>query len=590
MFASKFLTVVLTFGLILALFGPNIVIPAGIDESENSSYSDELEMNRAFLSHAKDNPFNVYDSTELIALIEATMVNYHIPGVAVAVVKDSQIVWTRNFGWGQININPIADTTLFIIASISKTFVANAAMQMWENGYLDLDADINDYIPFSVVNPYYPDSIITMRMILCHTSSIDRRDDVWWPDHVWGYDYPGPLGEYLENYLDPSGANYSMANYLGYPPGTFFRYSNIAYGLAGYIIERIAIDNGIATSLEQYCQDSLFGPLGMNETSWFLANLNTSNIAHQYNFSSGYYDYGFLGIPIYPCGQLRTSSIQLARHLMAFMLHGELNGVRILESATIDTMMTIQYPATPSDDSGSQAYNLGWWKIYDEANDWQYWGHTGSWNPGCKTWMLFNPDENSGFVELTNGSSDYGASVIANALAGFAKDPDLDAIVGGLDNCPYDYNPGQEDIDGDGIGDVCDNCLVLANSDQSDNDLDGIGDVCDNCPDSANADQADSDGDEAGDVCDPCPLNDCVPGDMNADGIINIFDITGLIGYLYLEGTAPTPYELCNGDPNNDCTCNIFDVTFLISYLYLEDLPPAICEEWLTACGGPLRK
>ncbi len=83
---------------------------------------------------------------------------------------------------------------------------------------------------------------------------------------------------------------------------------------------------------------------------------------------------------------------------------------------------------------------------------------------------------------------------------------------------------------------------------------------------------------------------DCEPGNMNADGVINIFDVTGLISYLYLGGAAPIPYELCNGDMNCDCVCNIFDVTGLISFLYLSGTPPCTCEEWLTACGPPLRK
>jgi hypothetical protein len=85
----------------------------------------------------------------------------------------------------------------------------------------------------------------------------------------------------------------------------------------------------------------------------------------------------------------------------------------------------------------------------------------------------------------------------------------------------------------------------------------------------------------------PC---DCEPGEMNADGVINIFDVTGLISYLYLGGSAPTPYALCNGDMNKDCVCNIFDVTGLISFLYLGGPPPCTCNEWLTACGPPLRK
>ena len=79
------------------------------------------------------------------------------------------------------------------------------------------------------------------------------------------------------------------------------------------------------------------------------------------------------------------------------------------------------------------------------------------------------------------------------------------------------------------------------------------------------------------------------PGNVNGDETINIFDITYTISYLYLEGPAPIPYELCNGDPNKDCTCNIFDITYLISFLYLEGPPPCICEDWTDECGA-LRK
>lgn len=83
---------------------------------------------------------------------------------------------------------------------------------------------------------------------------------------------------------------------------------------------------------------------------------------------------------------------------------------------------------------------------------------------------------------------------------------------------------------------------------------------------------------------------DCQPGEANADGTINIFDITYLITYLYLGGPAPVPYALCNGDPNCDCTCNIFDITYLIQFLYLSGPPPCTCQQWLAACGPPLRK
>jgi hypothetical protein len=85
----------------------------------------------------------------------------------------------------------------------------------------------------------------------------------------------------------------------------------------------------------------------------------------------------------------------------------------------------------------------------------------------------------------------------------------------------------------------------------------------------------------------PC---DCEPGEMNGDAVVNIFDVTGTISFLYLGGAAPIPYEICSGDMNADCTVNIFDVTGTISFLYLGGAAPVTCEEWLTACGPPLHK
>jgi CubicO group peptidase (beta-lactamase class C family) len=525
------------YAIIFVLMAIVLTLSGSTFAQENEVFMDEQKLSRLFMAQSRDT-FIVYDTLQLDSLIEANMAAYHIPGVAVCVVKDSNIVWTRTYGWASIEKGiPVADTTVFILASISKTFIANAAMQLWENGYLDLDADINDYIPFSVVNPFYPDSAITMRMILCHTSSIDRRDENWGPDIVWNMDHPTPLDEYLEDYLDPAGSNYSPLNYLLEPPGTFYRYSNYAFALAGYIIERIVIDNDIASSLEQYCQDSLFLPLGMTETSWFQSQLDTSNIAVQYVYSGGYQPNGFIGVPIYPCGQLRTSSIHLAQHMMAFMLYGKLNGVRILDSATVALMRTDQFPAVPEPVPDDQMQGIGWYKFYSTADNWEYWGHTGHFGGGANTWMLFNPAERTGIIVLTNLGQTDGQINMANAVAGFAKDAEMDGIVAGLDNCPFEYNPDQEDFDNDGVGDICDNCQYVSNPGQEDLDQDGTGDACEY-------------------IC----------GDANNDESVNVSDAVHIINYVFIGGDPPDPME--SGDCNCDYTCNVSDAVWIINYVF----------------------
>ena|GEM_PF-1617881 len=141
----------------------------------------------------------------------------------------------------------------------------------------------------------------------------------------------------------------------------------------------------------------------------------------------------------------------------------------------------------------------------------------------------------------------------------YVDDADLDGICLEDDNCPSDFNPGQEDYDFDGAGDSCDNCPETCNPDQEDTDEDSVGDSCDNCITIANSDQTDSDEDGFGDACDIC-------GDANTSGEVDIDDTVFLINYIFGDGPEPVPYE--SGDANCDTAVDIDDIVWLISYIF----------------------
>jgi len=185
-------------------------------------------------------------------------------------------------------------------------------------------------------------------------------------------------------------------------------------------------------------------------------------------------------------------------------------------------------------------------------------------------------------------------------------DADADDICDFIDNCPTEFNPGQEDTDADGVGDLCDNCLMEPNSDQADSDDDGIGNACDNCPyvsnesqtdgdlddigdacdncvDISNFGQEDGDGDNLGDLCDNCPsLPNPDQLDADHDGIGNYCDNCPTVPNSSQEDSdgdgigdaceGVSPFQC--GDINADGWINIGDAVYLINFIFREGAPP----------------
>ena len=498
-------------------------------------------------------------TTQLDSFIVATMDAYHVPGLSACAVKADEVIWTGTYRYADVQQQiEVSDSTLFMIGSISKPITGYAFMQLYERGFISLDDDINDYLPFEVIHPVHPDAVITPRMLLSHVSGIRDNWNVLGPLECQG-DSPIPLSEFTEGYLTTGGTYYRVNNFNESEPGTRFEYTNFGSTLIAYLVEVIA-----GMPFEQYCQEHLFTPLDMNETSWFLANLNNTHIAIPYTYSgSRFVPRQHYGSPVYPCGFLRTSAVQLSRFLSTIMGSGLYNGDRILESSTVESILSAHYPAFASN------WGLFW------INDGALWGHDGG-GPGVATKMYFHPIVGIGVIVLLNIEDYQALNIMFDEIMDFFiteyGDNDDDDVLTQDDNCPEVYNPAQEDVDGDGIGDVCDTCPEIHNPDQEDSDADDVGDVCDDC--------TDTDGDGFGDpgyeanTCheDKCPdvynpdQAHVETSDINCDGSIDVLDILAVVNHIL--ATAPIiGAPLDRGDCNGDGGVNVLDALSIVNII-----------------------
>lgn len=342
----------------------------------------------------KDSPelYNFINDGVFEKLIIKLMKIAHMPSLSALIIKDNEILWSDGFGLYDMERNKEADEkTIYLVASISKTITATALMQLYEKGYFDLDDNVNNYLPFKFRNPNYPDEPITFRMLLAHQSSLAEDPSTFYAYipgdmEVDGYPYP-----WLEEYLTPDGILYIPHIWSNMPPGEEMQYANVGYGLLGYLVETIS-----GMKFEKYCSKNIFEPLGMENTSFRLRNLDISRVAVPYSFRLGeYYPFIHYGIIVYPAGGLRTNVVDLSHFLIAHMNGGVYNGKRILSEESVEEMHRIQYQ---SNNYGFQ-YGLGFqiWKRGDDV----YIGHTGGLY-GVTTKMVFRESDKIGIIFFTN--------------------------------------------------------------------------------------------------------------------------------------------------------------------------------------------
>lgn len=334
----------------------------------------------------KDDDLSVSSKEELEEKLQVQFEDNELTSISYCVVKNDSILHSSAMGFADIDNNQLAtDQTRYLVASVSKTITAVAIMQLAEQNLIALDDDINQYLPFPVRNPAFPDDKITLRMLLSHRSSISDVFQETLTLDCYGTDCPMSLEQYFNAVFTNTGQYFSPDNFSTGKPGTVEDYSNLGSALVGYLVERIT-----QTPFDIYCKNNIFIPLGMTKTEWRLANTPLSELAIPYSdeITNTNPHYTF---PDYPNGGLRTNVLDLSKFLRMVIQNGSFNNTQILSQATMAEMKTLQL--------GSTEFCLSFY--YDTFNGRTVLGHNGG-EKGVTAEMFYDTTNNVGVIVFSN--------------------------------------------------------------------------------------------------------------------------------------------------------------------------------------------
>lgn len=317
--------------------------------------------------------------------IEKTMFLQDIPGLAIAITKENEIVYSKGFGLRNIDSKEnVNQETIFHMASITKTFVGTGIMQLVEQGKIDMNKPVVDYLPyFHLKDSRYKD--ITVLHMLSHTSGMPDCAD-------YGWENPEYDDQALERYVR-SLDNISLIG----EPGERFRYSNIAYEVLGDLIAEVS-----GESFEDYIEKNIFKPLGMNDSMLISKDRRTETLASPHIKNE---DRKVVVSKVFPYNRahgpsstLTSNVLDISRWAMMNLGRGELEGVRILKDATYDLL----WNPVATIKSNKEDIGISW--FLSKHRGYTVIGHEGS-DIGFRTSLGLIPKESLSVSVLANISS-----------------------------------------------------------------------------------------------------------------------------------------------------------------------------------------
>lgn len=322
----------------------------------------------------------------LTATLERAVNTYGLPGLAVGVVKNNAISYAKGFGYANVDTKrPITPSTVFHAASISKTLVATAVMQLYEQGELDIESHLTEYLPyFEMADERYHQ--VTIKHMLTHTSGLPDVED---------YEWNNP--QYDEGALERYVRSLASQPMIG-DPGAGWAYSNMAFDVLGDVIAKVS-----ETSFEKYEQTNVIEPAGM-VASTFIKHPDTPDdwaSPHLTNLSPRVWD-GFPYNRIHaPSSTLHCSIVDLCRWALINLNQGTSQFGQVLEASTYP--MLLGHHVDIGNGRGlfhNGGYQALGWAIGNYRGE-EIYGHAGS-DVGFVSMLILIPNRSMAVALLVN--------------------------------------------------------------------------------------------------------------------------------------------------------------------------------------------
>lgn len=372
-------TLLICSSVLLTLNAPSgFASPADIQTIENSF---------------KSEGFLFFKSAEPISVLQK-MQEIDLPGASAAVVKDGELAWAK--GWGMANAktgNKVDENTLFQAGSISKPVGALAALKLVEEGKIELDANVNQYLKSWKVtgNKLTSDNPVTLRHLLTHTGGLT----------VHGFPgYADPDVPSTSDVLDGNGNTAPV--FVNQSPGSEWRYSG-----GGYTVMQKIVEDVTGKSFAEYTDDNILKPMGMT-SSTYQHNLPESlkqRASGAFDRDGDMFRQVYNNYPEKPAAGLWTTPSDIARYVihMQNIMQGEKSG--ILQKETLEAMFT----------KHKNGWGLGP-NMSDRSGKLTF-GHGGK-NLGFTNNFRAFVNQGDGIVIMTNGDS--GGKLISQLMEGIS--------------------------------------------------------------------------------------------------------------------------------------------------------------------------